>query len=62
MTFWYKVNKLQNRIGQLVDTFDEYLELQDMESGEYVIKHYTDCEIIKKKKTLIELMEGEEFP
>lgn len=30
---WYPVNDLQNKVGFVVDVFDEYTEIQDEETG-----------------------------
>jgi hypothetical protein len=30
---WYPVNELQNKVGFVVDVFDEYTEIQDEETG-----------------------------
>lgn len=30
---WYPVNDLQNKVGFVVDMFDEYTEIQDEETG-----------------------------
>ena len=43
---WYKSGMLRMRIGVITDTYCDYYELKDMETGEYVIKHKTDCELI----------------
>lgn len=34
---WYPVNDLQNKIGFVVDVFDEYTEIQDEETGHFKI-------------------------
>jgi hypothetical protein len=46
MKAWYQSGNLRKRIGEIKDYFDEYVELIDLETGEYVIKHYTEIEII----------------
>lgn len=46
MTFWYQAGLLRKRIGKLIDFYDEYLELQDCETGEFVLKHWTNVEYI----------------
>ena len=35
--YWYKINNTRNRIGYLIDTYDEYAELWDPELNEFVI-------------------------
>lgn len=34
---WYPVNELQNKVGFVVDVFDEYTEIQDEETGKFKI-------------------------
>lgn len=34
---WYPVNDLQNKVGFVVDMFDEYTEIQDEETGKFKI-------------------------
>lgn len=34
---WYPVSKLQNKVGFVVDVFDEYTEIQDEETGKFKI-------------------------
>ena len=46
MKFWYKVNKLRSRIGEITDYYGLYVEIRDLESGEYVIIHWTLIEPI----------------
>lgn len=46
MKFWYKSGTLRMRIGRLIEFYDEYLELLDLETGEYIIKHWKEVEYI----------------
>jgi len=49
--FWYQDGKLKKRIGQFTwDLTHGFIELQNMETGEYIIKHISQCELIKPKK------------
>ena len=41
MKFWYQVHKLRHRVGIITDYYGLYVELMDLETGEYVIKHWT---------------------
>lgn len=34
---WYPVSELQNKVGFVVDVFDEYTEIQDEETGSFKI-------------------------
>lgn len=34
---WYPVSELQNKVGFVVDVFDEYTEIQDEETGKFKI-------------------------
>lgn len=37
MKAWYLVHSLKNRVGIITDKYDEYIELIDIDSGNYVI-------------------------
>lgn len=48
MTYWYPSGVLRYRIGRLIDVYYlGYVELQDIETGEYVITKIDKCEYIK---------------
>lgn len=47
MIYWYPSGKLRYRIGKLIDVYHlGYVELQDMETFEYVIVKLNECELI----------------
>jgi hypothetical protein len=35
--FWYPAGVQRHRIGVIIDQYDEYTELQDLDTGKYVI-------------------------
>jgi hypothetical protein len=37
MRAWYPIHSHKNRVGVITDQYDNYLELVDEETGEYVI-------------------------
>lgn len=47
MKAWYEDKPLRKRIGLITDTFGEYIELKDLETGKYVIRHISKVELIK---------------
>jgi hypothetical protein len=46
MKVWYEKSHLKKRIGIITDIFTDYIEMRDLESGEYVIRHITKIEMI----------------
>lgn len=46
-TAWFKVKERQMKVGRIIDTFLNYIELQEIERGEYYIRHINEIEIIK---------------
>jgi hypothetical protein len=44
-TYWYPSGKLRKRIGKITDRFVlGYVELQDLETFEYTIRHINELE------------------
>jgi hypothetical protein len=50
MKFWYQISPWRARVGIITWWFDEYLELQDCETGKYVIVHDSKCEVKNDSK------------
>jgi hypothetical protein len=48
MKFWYQINRWRYRIGEITDYYGLYVELKDLETGKYVIIHWTLIEPICK--------------
>ncbi len=44
---WFKLSELRMKIGIITDHFQNYIELQDMETLEYFIVHESKVELIK---------------
>jgi hypothetical protein len=42
--YWYQINLWRNGIGIITWYFDEYIELQDEKTKEYIIVHYSKIE------------------
>jgi hypothetical protein len=48
MTFWYPNGVLRHRIGKITDTLSlGFVEVKDLETGEYYIVKYNNLEITK---------------
>lgn len=47
MKFWYPIHSHKNRVGILTDFYDEYVELIDEDTGEFVIIHWSKVIYIK---------------
>lgn len=48
MKVWFEIYPRYRKVGVITDVFCDYLELKEVESGEYFIRHWSKCEIIKQ--------------
>jgi hypothetical protein len=49
MNFWYLVNPRRYKVGKLINVYANYVELQDIESGEYIIVHESKIENMRPR-------------
>jgi hypothetical protein len=47
MKAWFRVSELQNKIGIITDYFVDYIELKEVERGEYYIVHESKVKLIE---------------
>lgn len=47
MKVWFKVSELRSRVGIITDYYGDYMELKNIETGEYHIVHKGKVELIK---------------
>lgn len=49
MLAWFKISELQSKVGIITDYFVNYIELKEIERGNYYIVHESKVNIIYKK-------------
>lgn len=47
MKAWFQVSELKRRVGIITDYYGDYIELKNIETGEYCIVHKNKVELIK---------------
>ena len=48
MTVWFKIGDLKRHHGTITDTFMNFVEIQDDETGEYYIVDYLKTDLLIK--------------
>ena len=46
MEAWFKISELRSKVGIITDHYENYIELKDIDTGEYFIVHESKVEII----------------
>jgi hypothetical protein len=53
---WYKKGVLRMRVGEITDTFGQYVEVKDDETGDFIIVPFSDVQVIvKTEQNYVEL-------
>jgi hypothetical protein len=56
MDAWFDISELQSKVGTITDRFNDYIELKEVDRGEYYIVHERHVRIIlntnKKPKSI----------
>ena len=47
MKAWFKISELQSKVGIITDYFAEYIELKEVERGNYYIVYESKVTLIK---------------
>lgn len=44
---WFSISNLQKKVGVITDRFGDYIELKEVQRGDYYIKHESEVTLIK---------------